>query len=238
MKCNSHIIASAIFVIFQSGTAAAALVSYNFGGHFNTIADGFGNFGVTAGDTFFGSFTYDTTMSVASAGTGNVLYERSAPIAPLKFSVTINGITYTADDGSAPLRVQVTDNSGGLHDQFVYLTSHATSLVHPLTGSYPFSTMAFSLRDTSDQVFSSAAIPASLDLSDFDDPQFNMNFHTDPMGDPGDFDNVLFLGTVTFLSAVPEPALTMLMLTALPFLCLAYRWRTLADRRRARLASV
>jgi hypothetical protein len=143
-----------LLVCFGSLPAHAALVSYNFAGAITTASDPLASFGIVTGDPFVGSFTYDTSLGVFSSGPGNVLYHQSAPIAPMKLSVTINGVQYAVADSSAPLSIQVTDNAGGLYDQFVYHTEFSGSLVHPLSGSYPFSNMALSLRDTSETVFS------------------------------------------------------------------------------------
>jgi len=216
-----RLLAVATLLAFCGPTPAqAALVSYDFAGTFTVASDPLTSFGISAGDTFAGSFTYDTSLSVISSGPGNVLYEQPAPIAPSAFSVAVNGVQYTAADSSAPLRIQVTDNSGGLKDQFVYLTVFSGSLVHPLSGSYPFSTMALSLRDDSNTVFNSTAIPSSLDLNDFDVAMFSINLSQD-LGDPAS--ETLFLGTITSLTSVPEPGSLMLMLTALPLIGLARR---------------
>ena len=203
-----------------SAPAEAALVSYNFSGAITTASDPLASFGISPGDTFAGSFTYDTSLSVVSSGPGNVLYEQPVPIAPSALSVTVNGVQYAAANSSAPLRIQVTNNAGGLQDQFVYHTVFAGSLVQPLSGSYPFSNMALSLHDSSGTVFSSTAIPSSLDLTDFDVAMFSINLSQD-LGDPAS--ETLFLGTITWLTSVPEPGSLMLMLTALPLIGLARR---------------
>ncbi|MFV2065714.1 MAG: PEP-CTERM sorting domain-containing protein [Pirellulales bacterium] len=209
-----------LLVFFGSPPTQAALVSYNFAGAITTASDPLASFGIVTGDPFTGSFTYDTSLGIVSSGPGNVLYEQPAPIAPLTFSVTVNGVQYAAANSSAPLRIQVTDNSGGLNDQFVVHTVYTGSLVHPLSGSYPFSNMALSLRDSSATIFSSTAIPSSLDLNDFDLVGFSLNLSQN-LGDPAS--ETLFLGTITSLTAVPEPGSLMLMLTAISLIRLSRR---------------
>lgn len=206
--------------------SSAVLVTYQFSGQFDSVGDANGVFGVTAGDAFTGSFTYDTSMTVWNSSPDNVVYEKTAPIAPLSFTAVVNGVTYSVDAASVPLRLQVTNNAGGLYDQFVLVPDGG--IAHPLSATYPLGSMALTLRDTSNTVFTSTAIPASLSLGDFDVAQFNMSFATDPMGDPGEMDNVIMLGTITSMSAVPEVGAATLL--ALPSTALA----VLAARRRRR----
>lgn len=211
-----------LLAFFGSSPAQAALVSYNFAGAITTASDPLVNFGIVVGNPLAGSFTYDTSLGVVSSGPGNVVYEQSAP---LTFSVTVNGVQYSAANSSAPLRVQVTDNSGGLNDQFVFHTVFAGSLVHPLSGSYPFSNMALSLHDSSATVFSSTAIPSSLDLNDFDIAGFSLNL-SQALGEPES--ETLFLGSITSLTPVPEPGSLVLLLTALPLMIRLSRRRRLS----------
>jgi len=86
--------AAACLLIWIASPVRAALVSYQFAGSFTTASDPLGSFGITSGDTFSGSFTYDTTLGILSAGAGNVVYEQPTPIAPLSFSVTVNSVQY------------------------------------------------------------------------------------------------------------------------------------------------
>lgn len=213
--CRRLLAVGTLLGLFGSLPAQAALVSYNFAGAITSASDPLASFGIVTGDPFVGSFTYDTSLGIASSGPGNVLYEQPAPIAPMNFSVTINGVQYAAANSSAPLSIQVTDNAGGLQDQFGYHTVFGGSLVHPLSGSYPFSNMALVLRDTSATVFSSTAIPSSLDLNDFDDNGFSLNL-TQELGNLES--ETLFLGTITSLTSVPEPGSLLLLLTALPLI--------------------
>ena len=222
MKCNyRRLLAVATLVaLCGSAPAQAALVSYNFAGTITSAGDPLGNFSISTGDPFAGSFTYDTTLAVALSGPGNVLYEKPAPIAPMAFSLTVNGTQYTAANSSAPLGLQVTNDAGGLQDQFVYRTAFGGSLVHPLSGSYLFSNMALSLHDSTGGVFSSTAIPSSLDLNDFDLTGISLNLSQN-LGDPGS--ETLFLGPITSLTLVPEPSSVMLMLTAVSLIGFARR---------------
>ncbi len=148
-------------------------------------------------------------MPVWVSGPGNVAYRQLPPIAPLAMSVTVNGIQYQAGNG-APLQLQVVDGTTGLHDQFVFLTGLGP-LIHPLSASFPVSSMAVSLRDNSSTVFSGTSIPATLNLNDFDLNTFSLNLTEDG----GPMNNFLFIGTITSLTAVPEPSGLLLALMGL-----------------------
>ncbi len=94
----------------MSVNAAAATVTVNFAGQIDFIAAGgaFDGFGVTGGDTFSGSYTFNTAAmdSDASGDIGQYNYTSLAP-SGMTFTITIGSLTVSTDPANPNSAIRI-----------------------------------------------------------------------------------------------------------------------------------
>lgn len=139
--------------------AQAAGITYYFEGDITSS----GVPGVTASDTIFGSFTYDTDATLFNTSTACKVYLGGA----ISFSIATGSGSFTGTRSA--LEPVVCNDNGGLGDSFG-ITNNTTAgdTASGSIGSYDLSTAAINLTDTSGSVFSDRSLPTSIDLNDFD----------------------------------------------------------------------
>ncbi len=169
-------------------TANANLVQYDITGvvSASTLP------GVSAGDSWTAMFTVDTTVADINSDPSFGAYPMNS-----SFHLTI-GPTFTRDYPN--FMVSTANDSPGF-DRVGFSAPQPYSLMPEY--------VAIALIDTTSTVFNSDALPTSINLSQFDDTSINF-----PVLDSstGKYPNRL-TGTVTAVTAVPEPS-TLLLLGA------------------------
>ena len=198
--CAAHlgvVVAGLAITALSAINADAGQVTVNFTG---TVmqADASSFPGAAAGDSFSGTFVYDSSQPIDPPGTENPgVYTFLPPLASgLGMSVTIGGVTYAAETSDL-MQIQIANDVGGATpDAFV-----ATAFIN--VGGVA-KRVDFGLGDSTGTVFSSTALPTSLDLSKFDSGVFEVLGAT---GSPHLFDGTINVG----LASVPEPSSGMLL---------------------------
>lgn len=145
-------------VSFMAGPALAEIVTYNFTGTITCVSDPppYG-LSLSGGDPVTGSISYDPSLPPAY-DTGTVAGYIQEP--PNGMSVVI-GDTTVQSAGNASL--QVLNNGWGVDNFNGYFTPISVN------GQVQFShAMSFYLSDMTQTVFSSTALPDSLDVDSFD----------------------------------------------------------------------
>ncbi|HVJ84553.1 MAG TPA: hypothetical protein VM452_02850 [Caulifigura sp.] len=191
--------------------ARADLVTYSFGGVISDIADTSAPIdnvgGITIGSTFSGYFQYETNgavdVDVADVNRGLYLLGTSGPAS--FFSVTVNGLTFTAGPGGVDVRNNVPSDLSPTTD-FLNYTGGAVD-TYP-AGWSTTSPLATSLQagffDASGTLYSGDAIPTTFNPNDFDVGVLFLTFSNVTF--PGGTDaSVTITGDIN-LEAVPEPS--------------------------------
>ena len=176
-------------------TAQAAAVTYYFGGALSTS----GLPPLAIGDTFTGSFTYETTAIDVSPNAAFGIYDASFAI-----DATVNGYSFSsstsASDCPACGGIQVQNNLNGF-DGFAAISGLNLPLapvIGPsLDGFLPIAVGAL-LFDPSGTVFNSNVLPSALALSSFQDSEFILTFGND-------FERRSAAGFLTYLSTTAPP---------------------------------
>jgi len=199
-KLVSLFLGLSVIVLTQPMEAArAAVITVDFSGIINSVADGAGTLagtGITAGtSTFSGSFSYDTATAASSLGTNIAGYPGGL------FTVTIDGTYVLSDDPSV---ITITDDFGTSSRDGFFIGSAGSAADRfdlPVTASYQY---FINLFDSTGSVFSSTALPNSLNLGQFDTAVFSIV----EFGGGYDIDGVIQSLAVR---SVPEPATLILL---------------------------
>ena len=209
MKLSKTSILIAIMLLVGATQAHAATWRVDFSGSLDTIDAALLGTDFTIGETFSGVYFFDDTTPDAEPGgnTGNYFSDGSYTVSTSGGFVAVGTATH----------LLVLDNV--TYDS--YSASGMWSTAPGSASGIPFKEVSVGLGDTTETALSSAAMPTSIDLSDYTWASFSIAFEdwdvaADPMGD-----NVVFaeasgaLDTMT-ITPVPEPAtLSLLAMGAL-----------------------
>jgi hypothetical protein len=188
----SLILAASVIALAPTRSARAGMVTVDFSGSVtgvNTSAFP----GTAIGDSFSGKLIYDSSQAPSSApGANPAVYTYAPPIGSLGISLTLGGTTFDAESGDA-MQIQIANNFMGF-DAFI-----ATAFVN--VGGTP-TRVDFALQDLTAAVFSSTALPTSVDLSKFTKGLFSV---------PGPTGGADLLDGKISLASVPEPSAAVLL---------------------------
>lgn len=206
----------ALFVLAASHTTArAALVTYTFSGTVTKLNDPNNLLGgqVHIGDSYSGTLVYDFSPSGHNLTPTRAIYYYEPTYAknfssPIGINAQVGGFAIKPDYFYGDMYAQVFNNAatnqGGIADAFI-----AAQDYNGPNGQFE---SAVELDDTTASVFSSLALPTSLNTSSFNLGSFSYSqFQSNGVA------NVavpLFSGTINGLSmgsAVPEPASLLLL---------------------------
>ncbi len=186
-----------ITLIFTLG-AEAGLVTVDFSGSV-TVVDTSLITGTKVGDSFSGTLVYDSsTPKTSMAGADPAIYTALPPLASgLGITLTVGGVTYAGETGYAE-QLMV-----GYHLKGTYPDLFTAAAYVNVGGSATLA--SFGLGDETGTVFSSTALPTSLDLNKF-------SVGTFALAGQGGAANI-FQGTLSLLqpAAVPEPGSAVLL---------------------------
>jgi hypothetical protein len=179
--------------------ASAATYTYNFSGTWNSITPAVPYFSV--GQTFTGSFSYNTPGSDSSPGTNFGSYATSG-------ALNFSSGTVVANDRGTFTNFTVANNS----------PSDSIGMVNEIWAGPPYPPVYYAdlhLVDTDGAVFSSDALPtAPFPLSSFETRRLHVVISHD-----GSLSNdAEAIGTITSLTFVPEPSACALLLLLAPAL--------------------
>jgi hypothetical protein len=187
-------------------SAAANDITFYFTG---SITSTTGTAPFARGDTFSGSYTFDSTATDSNAATdvGDYFFTTS----PYGITVAIDGYTITTSPGGSPgnFLIEVLNNHSG-EDGYTF---HSYS--NDVSGSPTFTVtdVGFSGNDPTQTLFSSDALPlVPPDLSSFSTQVFGISggAATGPDGPDGgggwDATGTLDSLTMTPVTSVPEPS--------------------------------
>jgi hypothetical protein len=188
-------------------SALAAPITFEFSGTLNVVhPDLAPPFAI--GQTFTGSFTYESTTAARAGGTSSgAVFD-----ALVSFSVSIAGSGFSLVSTSAP-EIQIDADVSGFPDRFFIGTVPSSTTI---VGAFTLDFIALRLNDDQRTVFSDALmLPTSLNFSDFEFLEFSLDF-LDALGSPvdGNGDPYTVRGEITSLTqvnAVPEPATLLLL---------------------------
>lgn len=171
------------------GAAHATPITFSFTGKVDTVDSALtGTF--ATGETLTGSYTFEsTTPARLGSNSDFAVFD-----ALLSLNFSIDG--YSASSIAAP-EIQVDDAPGAPNDRYALLSRASQGLTGPAVGGNALEAFGFRLDDSTNSVFSDALIlPTSLSFADFNSNAFFVFFQ----GGRGVF------GTLTSVSAVPEPS--------------------------------
>jgi hypothetical protein len=203
---------------FAAGSASAASVSFTFSGKTSVTMDG-----VAAGTPFSGTFSYDPGATAPGGtvpfhgGTETVYQSAYTSLAMTIGSHTVHEVV----PGPMALYDSVDPPSGVPKGDSLYTFKPGT-LPNASVGSFAGLTpnyMYLGFVDTTGQVFSGGALPASLSLGAFSAAFIGVNFHPFGAG------NTTTISSLTTLAPIPEPAAWVLMAAGLGGLAVARRRR-------------
>jgi hypothetical protein len=197
LRVLGAVIAAMSLAWISALTAQAGLVTVNFSGTITSIDDPKGFIsGSKVGDSFSGKLVYDDTAKIAVPGANPAEYDyltsTTPPFAsPLGLTFTVGSHTFDPHyPGVMQIHVQNDLASSKFPDAFVAVASVGLG-----TGT---TLAAFGVADTTGTALSSTDLPTSLDLSKFNNGEFNL------VGSAG---TNIFAGTINVGAAsVPEPA--------------------------------
>jgi len=183
------------------GVARAGIVSYDFVGQVNLVfGNPFNGISPSLGDVVTGSFSYDTSVvgTTTSNHPGAMSY---AEAQPRFFSITLDGGSFhSVSSYDARMENNNPYDAITLEDDSPLMNGSA-----PIAG---FSSIYFQLDDSTGSVFPDRNLPATLDLA-----KFTSAFGEIATVSGGYYSGVTF--TVDSLTAVPEPGVPGLLLSAL-----------------------
>jgi PEP-CTERM motif len=193
IRATLGVISVLLITAITAITAEAGQVTVNFTATVTSV-DSSVISGTAIGDLFTGTLVYDSSVPVDTPGANPAVYTTLPPLpSPIGISVTVGGNTFGRVSNSV-LQVQVgNDLPGTFPDVFT-----AVSLVD-VNGTSKFA--SFGVADTTGTVFSSTALPTSLDLSKFTNGVFQIGTSTS---------GVILTGDI-HVGSVPEPSSFMLL---------------------------
>jgi hypothetical protein len=185
-------VAALLITLFSSLGAVAGLVTVDFSGTVGKV-DTSKIPGTKVGDSFSGTLVYDSDTPLTTPGTNLARYTASEPLpAKMGITLTVGGTTYGAELDHVMQLTVVNDQMGTSADAF-------TAFAFVNVGGVATSA-TFGLEDKPGTVFSSTALPTSLDLSKFTLGTFIL----------GPTDSPILAGTIN-LQSVPEPGSAVLL---------------------------
>jgi hypothetical protein len=205
-------LASIVVILGTSAIARADVLTFQFGGQLNSVpASVSSTFSV--GETFLASFTFDTDAAATVSGSVSSEY-------PL-MSAQVNIGAYVATGVPHALNGITVENDHAVPPAPTFDQWFARSLFSglPVGGEV----IGFGDVDLEDSIthtaLSSTALPATLDLSKFNDKIFNLDF-CDSISGVTCFGGGFLLGSITTLTVAPvvapEPSsLALLVVSAL-----------------------
>jgi len=157
--------------IMVAGAAQAASVTYNFGGTLDSV-DGTITF-LSVGDSFTGSFTFDSTSPNTYVGPAQAVY-------PEGFSITTKVHGYSFFSNSNPSNCPGCGNVTVVNDAAVGDLFIARNESDPVSGPHPngftLYDLSVNLYDFTGVAFNSNALPSNLALSAFDYHRLGLSF--------------------------------------------------------------
>lgn len=202
---------------FVAAPASAALVSYNFSGTISQVTDTTapaGNVGgLNVGDTFFGSFQYESADAGADsdADPSRGFYALTGSVTSL-LTVTVDGLTFSAGPGAVDVRNDVVSSLSANSDALFYSGGPFDALPPGWSFSPPAgSGVTVAFIDPTGTTFASDALPTSFDVTDWFASQLFLSF-TNVTFPGGTDQNVSIVGDVNLIpAAVPEPSSVVLL---------------------------
>ena len=192
MKIRDAPLAAAC-ALMVAASAQAASVTYAFAGTLDTVA---GVPSLSVGNTFTGSFTFESTSLPAPSGG----YD-----ANIVFEATVNGFSFsTTSPCDTCGGVTVFDNAGvSGSDSFIVSSLLGFPIYAPVAGpnldGLQHYYLALQLNDTSATAFNSFALPSNLTFASFDTSFFALSFLT------AGFSQALVSGPLSSLTRVVTP---------------------------------
>ena len=206
-------------------TAQAASVTYTFGGTLDSVARGLPFLAV--GDSFIGSFTFESTSPDVSASAGQSIYPEGFSI-----NATVNGYSFSSNsnlsDCPACGDVAVANDSNTFSDIFFVKNNAGFAAVTGphVNGFVPYD-LTVQLFDFSGVVFNSNALPSNLVLSAFDYRRFSISF-LDANGNGTGAGGALTDLTLVTAAPVPEASTSAMLALGLGALAVVRRRKVAA----------
>ncbi len=198
LRAVGVVVAAFLITLISSLGAFAGQVTVHFSGTV-TLVDTSEISGTKVGNSFSGMLVYDSsTPETSLAGSDPAQYTARPPLASgLGITLTVGGNTYAAELGDVLQLTVGNDLTGTYRD--VFAARGYVNVGGAVTGA------EFGVADQTGTVFSSTALPTSLDLSKFSVGTFAL------AGTPGSTD--IFEGTINLVQAasVPEPGSAVLL---------------------------
>ena len=198
VRAFGMVVAAFMLTLVSSVGAVAGQVTVDFSGTV-TLVNASKISGTKVGDRFSGTLVYDSSTTKTSLpGADPAVYTALSPLASgLGITLNVGGTTYAAEAGYAGQLMVGYHLGGTFPDVFTALAS--------VNVGGAATTATFGVADRTGTVFSSTALPTSLDLSKFSVGKFGLE-------GPPDSANI-FEGTISLVQAasVPEPGSAVLL---------------------------
>jgi hypothetical protein len=206
-------------VVLASATSNAETITFGFTGvitYSGVFSDGSGNLPtVTSGDTFSGSYTFESTTANNSTQVGFGSYEMIAFQSPYQYQVTLGGNLF-AIDNSGPnhgLGIHVGTPASQYSGYASFYQANATSAVgfgtingNPARLIYP--DLWLTTNDNS-KGLSSIALPLTAPpLSAFDELNFHLTVQLMNLGPNNSPYQGSYFGTISSLFNITDPVFT------------------------------
>jgi len=206
LRMASRLSALLLPVFLPTAVAHAATLTISFTGTIVTVAPELAS-ALSPGQAMSGSLQIDSTEADTNSDPSFGSYR------PDSSNLVIDFGSYSASLSSpALLAVLVTDTP--FLDSLLITFSCGASLCIPATSGPPLQRGSFWFYDTTGTVFSSDALPTTLDLSDFNtDPGWSvaeLDF-----GEVGTFQDIVYATFLNLSATVPEPGSAWLISAAL-----------------------
>jgi hypothetical protein len=220
MRARLQFVLAASAVVVTATPVSAALVSYNFSGTISQVNDTAaptGNVGgITIGDTFFGSFQFETNDAGPDldADPSRGLYFPTGSVVS-SITATIDGLTFVAGPGAVDIRNNVVSTLGPNTDLLNYTGGAVDTFPAGWSTTTPLaSSLQIAFADASGLTLPNDALVTSFDPSQWDAAQVGLSFSN--VSFPGGTDtNVSIIGDVNLTpAAVPEPSSAALLAIA------------------------
>jgi hypothetical protein len=147
---------------------------------------------IAIGDTFHGSFSYDTALPLSSSGADYASYSGAWDAAGTAASLVIDK-SGTAISANGQTRVSV--HNGNSSDSLFF---------RPASQDSPYASFGFSFYDSTGKVFSDLSIPGKVNFNDFWSSDINIYWDNAASGKTAMVDAMVT--SFVKVSPVPEPA--------------------------------